>query len=546
MRLKYLTICLLFLLPLMALRAQDRTDSRFIEAVQAYTAGNASAAASRFESLVKAEPGMDAAWYYLGLCRMAQRNAPAAQEAFRKAVELDPSNYWYRERLATTYALSGDVDRTIAQYEALLADFPKKTDIQYNLINLYLQEGRNDDALKSLDAIEGSMGKSDASVMTRFNIRRQQGDNEAAYAILKEYVEEYSSPYVLTMLGDYEIGMYNDTTALAYYNEALSLDKDYAPARLGIAEAYRMTRRYPEYFSSLNGIFSDSEIEPAAKADYLQAVLRHTDRRFQQSFLPQIDSTVGTALSVHPSDTIMLQTAGAWYAYSGRPEKAAEFFRRNMELAPESIPAVATYVQLQASLENWDEVIRVTEDSYKRFPQETAFLEMQNSAYYYKEDYKAVIRNCERMLAITPADSARTLSALSMMGDMYWQTGDKKNAFKTYEKALKVNPDYAPVLNNYAWYLSQEGTRLNLAYKMSKKTIEQEPDNVTYLDTFGWILHLQGKDLEAKTFFKHAMLYGGKENHTALLHYARILEVLGEADLAKYYRDLAAKLPQDE
>ena len=121
MRLRYLTICLLLLFPLMALRAQDRTDSRFIEAVQAYTAGNAGAAAIRFEALVKAEPGMDAAWYYLGLCRMAQRNAPAAQEAFRKAVELDPSNYWYRERLATTYAISGDTERTISQYEALLA-----------------------------------------------------------------------------------------------------------------------------------------------------------------------------------------------------------------------------------------------------------------------------------------------------------------------------------------------------------------------------------------------------------------------------------------
>ena len=245
MRLRYLIICLLSLLPQWAMTAQDRTDSRFIEAVQAYTSGDAAGAGSRFETLVKAHPDMDAAWYYLGLCRMAQRNAAGAQEAFRKAADLDPSNYWYRDRLAMTYSLSGDTERTIAQYESLLNDFPKKTEIQYNLINLYLQEGRNEDALKALDAIEGSMGKTDASVMTRFNLRRQQGDNEAAYQILRDYVDEYSSPYVLTMLGDYEIGMYNDTTALAYYNDALALDKDYAPARLGIAEAYRMTRRYP-------------------------------------------------------------------------------------------------------------------------------------------------------------------------------------------------------------------------------------------------------------------------------------------------------------
>ena len=546
MRLRYLIICLLSLLPVLSVRAQDTSDSRFIEAVQAYTSGDAAGAASRFEALVKAHPDMDAAWYYLGLCRMARRDASGAQAAFQKAVDLDPSNYWYRDRLAMTYSLSGDTERTIAQYESLLADFPKKTDIQYNLINLYLQEGRNDDALKALDAIEGSMGKSDASVMTRFNIFRQQGNNEEAYGILRDYVEDYSSPYVLTMLGDYEIGMYNDTTALAYYNEALALDKDYAPARLGIAEAYRMTRRYPEYFSSLGGIFSDTDIPSAAKADYLQALLRHTDRRFQQSFIPQLDSTVAIAMSVHPSDTTLLQTAGSWYAYSGRPAEAAEYFRRNMEAAPESLPAVATYAQILGSLESWDEMIRVAEEGYRRFPKETAFLEMQNSAYYFKKDYQAVLANCERMLSITPADSARTLSALSTMGDMYWSLGDKKNAFKAYDKALKVNPDYAPVLNNYAWYLCQEGTRLKLAYKMSKKTIEQEPDNVTYLDTFGWILHLMKKDVEAKPFFKHAMLYGGKENRTILQHYARVLEVLGENDLAVYYRSQADKLPKDE
>ena len=83
MRLRYLIICLLFLLPQWAMTAQDRTDSRFIEAVQAYTSGDAAGAGSRFETLVKAHPDMDAAWYYLGLCRMAQRNAAGAPDAFR-------------------------------------------------------------------------------------------------------------------------------------------------------------------------------------------------------------------------------------------------------------------------------------------------------------------------------------------------------------------------------------------------------------------------------------------------------------------------------
>ena len=74
---------------------------------------------------------------------------------------------------------------------------------------------------------------------------------------------------------------------------------------------------------------------------------------------------------------------------------------------------------------------------------------------------------------------------------------------------------------------------------MSKITVEAEPDNATYLDTFGWILYLQGKALEAKPFFKHAMLYGGKDSATVLDHYAEVLYKLGDYDTARVYWNLA-------
>ena len=67
LKLRYIAIVLLcWLLPLGA-AAQDQGDTRLLEAVQAYSSGNLTQAASRFEALVKADPSLDAAWYYLGL-----------------------------------------------------------------------------------------------------------------------------------------------------------------------------------------------------------------------------------------------------------------------------------------------------------------------------------------------------------------------------------------------------------------------------------------------------------------------------------------------
>ena len=51
-----------------------------------------------------------------------------------------------------------------------------------------------------------------------------------------------------------------------------------------------------------------------------------------------------------------------------------------------------------------------------------------------------------------------------------------------------------------------------------------------------------GRDLEAKPFFKHAMLYGGKDSAVILEHYAVVLEALGESDTAKLYRNMAKRL----
>ena len=162
-------------------------------------------------------------------------------------------------------------------------------------------------------------------------------------------------------------------------------------------------------------------------------------------------------------------------------------------------------------------------------------MEYLNSANYYLKDYDAVIRNCRYLIAREPKNTELVKNCWSQIGDMHHLLGDTKSAYKAYDQALKLDPSYAPVLNNYAYYLSEEGKQLKKALSMSKKTVEAEPDNATYLDTYAWILHLLGKDKEAKPYFKHAMLYGGKDSAVIMDHYAEVLYVLGEYDLAQVY-----------
>lgn len=250
---------------------------------------------------------------------------------------------------------------------------------------------------------------------------------------------------------------------------------------------------------------------------------------------------MNVAGAVHPQDTTILSAVGTYYYATGRTEEAGKWLKASAEAAPESLGQAATYVQFLSLQQKWEELRDFSVAAFNRF-HELAFLDYANMANYQLEDYDAIIGHCRFLLEHFPQDTKICLGAWSMMGDAYHAKGDSRQAYKAYEKALKLDPSYAPVLNNYAYYLSMEGKKLKKAYKMSRKTIEAEPDNSTYLDTFGWILHLMGKDLEAKPFFKHAMLYGGKESVVVLEHYATVLEALGEADTATVYRNQAARL----
>ena len=240
-----------------------------------------------------------------------------------------------------------------------------------------------------------------------------------------------------------------------------------------MADAYRMKRDYPSFFSVLAEIVEDPDTEDETKYQTIMASIGGFDPRTFNTILPGIDSLMQRYTVAEPSSI---------HAHSLRMEIAA-----------------------------------------------------------LRKDHDTVIAECRKMIELQPDDPQAIVTNLSIIGDTQHEMGDSKAAYKTYEQALKLDPENCAVLNNYAYFLSQDKRCLSKAEKMSRITIEKEPDNATYLDTYGWILYLRGKPQKAQPYFKHAMIYGGKESAVVLMHYSIVLSALGNDDLAEYYRNLAEK-----
>ena len=539
---KILLSAFIILVPDLSLSAQNpgsHDENRIMTAVTLFDAGDLKGAKEILSAVIADAPGNDAAWFYMAKAAIASKDIEFGEECLKRAVELDGSNFWYRRTLADLYALTSRQELTIDMYEKLLEDFPKKSDLYFDLVELYSSQGQYEKSLELLNEIETVFGATESVAVFRFNLLRMMKREEDAFRSLEDYNKEYSSPYVLTTLADYQMSMYNDSTALAYYNEALDIAPDYSPALLGKAETLRLTRRYEDYFPALMEFVSLKDVPSEGKSDYITAVVQRTDPKFVRTFLGQLDTVVTTALSVHPGDSTILMMAGVYYYSTQRNAKAKDMFMANVTAHPESLSASASLVEFLMYAQEYEALSEEGRRAFERFHEETSFLEMASVGDFNLKRYDKVLEICNIVLEKAPSDSSKTLRAWSTMGDIYYQLGEGKKAFKAYEKALKVNPDYVYVLNNYAYYLSQEGRKLKKAHAMSRKTVEAEPDNATYLDTYGWILYLQGKPQEAKPHFKHAMLYGGKDSAVIMDHYAEVLYALKEYDLAFVYWNLA-------
>ena len=513
-------------------------DNLMLDALALYQDGQYKAARQQFKDLSGAAPENDAIWYYLALTEAELGEPYQAITHMQKAVDLDGGNYWYRQRLATLYGYTRNTRKQIEVLEAIKQDFPNKSlTTAYELVNLYIDVKRYDDALAALDEVEKGMGESEETARTRYDLLRNMGREDDAAQVLEDYNAIEPSASALSMLGDYYLEAGRDSLALERYSEALRLDPEYIPALLGKTEVYRKGNRTDDYFATMGEFMSSPAVPVSTKSLYINNALKAMDPRYLSQLQTRFDTLVNLAVAAHPTDTTLLQTAGVYCYSTGRPDKAGRFFKMNADLYPDSPRLEAMYEEILSYSGNWAALRERAEQAFQRLGN-WQFLEYAANAAYQQKDYQAVIDYSLAKINIAD-DNQSKASGWTVIGDMYFQMGRKSKAYKAYGKALKLDPDYVPALNNYAYYLAISGGSLKKAAKMAERMIELTSDNATYLDTYAWILHLQKKDAQAKPVYQKVMVYGGRDSAVLLDHYAEVLFALKDYDLARVYWKLA-------
>lgn len=534
-----LAFFLAFSLPLFS-QEGITADDTFIEGIKNFNINDYSTAQLLFQQTIDKDPDNDAAYYYLGLTYYMQKDFENAEVYLKKANEIDQNNFWYRIRLAQFYSDTDRIEVALSLYQELVKDYPAKSSLYYEIIDLYTNDRQIDKALETLDKIESLRGENEATGSARYELLNMQGKYDEAATFLEKFYKTYPSPRTAFVLGDIFKSKYIDSTAIRYYNDALNMDPAYTPANFGLAEVYRIKRNFPLFFKNINVFLSSPDMSLQMKTGYMNEVVMNP--QFVQAFMPQVDTMVTNIINAHPGDSTALFFAASYYLRSERVELGKALYLENLHNNPSDLRSNMEYISLLYYLKEWPELISQVNSSLGFFPGDNSLKEILAIGYWQNKEIDKAIETYLSMIKTLSKNSPELMTCYSALGDLYHEKGVSKKSYSYYDKALKINSEYNPVLNNYAYYLSLEMKDLKKAAQMSKKTILSEPDNPTYLDTYAWILHLMGENVEAKKHFKHAMLYGGKDDADILDHYAEVLFALNEYDLAFIYWEQADKM----
>ena len=516
-------------------------DRLYLDAVCRQIAGDSTASAL-LERCHEMRPDAAEVYYSLAHSYLKQGNDSLARVNMRRAAELQPDNDNYLENVAETYIDQREYDRAIEAYEQLYAHHRDRSDVLELLVRLYNAKKDYPKMLSTIDRMEQADGPSEEISLMRMGIYEQQGDKKNAYRILHALTNDHpNEPSYKVMLGNWLMQHDRKSEAYNWFKSALEDDKQNEFALNSLYDYYRSMGDDTKARQLRDNILFSPQTDIKTKLSMLQQAIRENEQ--EQGG----DSTAVLALF----DKIMLTTPrnaelsnlkAMYMRVKKMPQDSINAaYAHTLSFEPDNLSARLTLTQNKWEEKKWNEVVDLCDKGIQYTPEELTYYYFMALAYIQQDEDQKAYEACKRGLNeidLNKADEPERNMASDMygiIGDMSYTNQNYDEAFSAYEKAITIYPDNIQVLNNYAYYLSQQNTQLDHAAEMSLRTLKEEPTNATYLDTYAWILFLQKRYDEAKAYVDLTLQNSKNPDKVLLEHAGDIYLMAGDKEKAVSY-----------
>ena len=521
---------LALILPLYAIKAKSLNEEEnrkfnyfFMEANRLKMKGEFQKAAEMYNNCIMTDPESAVSHYELGKILLMASDEKTAIELFQKAAALNPKNDWYQLYLARVYEHGKKFEEAIDVYKKLKADTPSNIECYYQLGSLYTQTKQYNEAIAIYTELEQLEGMDENIILEKQRLHILAGNTKDALKEINRLIDKFpkEARYII-ILGDYYRDIKNYKKAIKAYNKATELDPDNGFLHLSLSIYYELMSDSINSMKEMKIAFDSKEILYEQKMQILiQYMMMATEGKANKDDIDRLNEIV---VDNHPEEpNTYFIYANYLIEDSSKIDIVIENLEKVIELEPSNEEVWAQLMQISFQKNNFAKALQYSDKAESNnIHSSRLYLFRGIAAQHQKETEKAKIAY-EAGIKITENNSPIKAQILGNLGDVYFELKDSKKAFESYESALSLNPHSTMVLNNYAYYLSEEDTLLEKAESMSAKCIELEPGNGTFLDTYAWILYKRGSFLLSKFYMEQAINNIKENNYVLFDHYGDIL-----------------------
>ncbi|SNU04118.1 Lipopolysaccharide biosynthesis regulator YciM, contains six TPR domains and a predicted metal-binding C-terminal domain [Prevotellaceae bacterium MN60] len=526
-----------------------RYDAFFLDAICQREKGNNDAVFDLLRHCVDIDSTRSEAYYYLAQYYSALKQKDTVLSYLKKSVELEPDNATYLETLANAYLNQRKYKDAIDVLERLCEKNHDRDDVLALLIQLYEQENDYDNAIRTLGKLETIEGKSERLSYAKSDLYTKKGDKKAAIAEMKTLADQYPNDNNYRCL--YANTLYingQKKKAVAIYDKVLKEEPDNRNAQMALVAYYNDQKDSANVNSMIERVLFNKNASTSDRVALMRQVIGDSEEAGGDS--TRVLQLFHRLINMPQADSDMALFCASYMNMKKMPnDSIRQVLEKVLEMSPDHAAARLQLVSYAWQAEDRDRVIELCKAARQYNPDEMAFYYYQGIAYYQKDDLDNALNAFQNGIGVITSDSDPSIVSdfYAVMGDILHQKRMEKEAFEAYDSCLVWKEDNIGCLNNYAYYLSEKGIRLDDAEKMSFRTIKAEPKNATYLDTYAWILFMQKRYDEAKTYidqtlendttpsavlFEHAgdIYYHVGEKEKALEYWQEALEQSDESD----------------
>ena len=528
----------------------ERYDYFFLEAMTEREKGNATAAFEMLRHCLEINPEASEAYYYLAHYYLGMKQGDKALEAFRKASELEPDNVNYLETLAQMYLQSQDLKSATETFEKLSKAEPEREDVLGMLVQLYSEDEKlYSKAIAILNRLEELDGMNERISYSKADLYFKMNNGKAAVAEMKKLADQY--PYDLNYRNAYaDMLLANDQDKKAFdiYREILKEEPGNSEVLMSLRTYFQAKGNTAAADSTTIKILTASNANTDEKIYILrQEVMENENNGGDSTKVLQLFERTIAAKDSDPSIGLLM---ASYMELKQMPqEEINKVLEGVLAKAPDNAAARLQLIAAAWQKKDFDRVVSLCAAARQYNPEEMAFYYYQGVALAQQDKNTEAIETFRNGVGVINDNSSPDIVSdlYAILGDLLHQNGDKQEAYAAYDSCLQWKPENYSCLNNYAYYLCEDGGDLNKAEQMSYKTIKAEAKNATFLDTYAWILFRLERFAEAKIYIEQTLQCDSDSSAVIVEHAGDIHAKCDNIDKAvELWQEALKKAPDNE